>query len=81
MTLAVAAAPAAERSSVVGSFTAFADLGFAIGAIGLGALETVVGVEGIFAVAACVAAVGLLPLSRVRRRPAVPVPAAADAPP
>jgi MFS family permease len=81
MTLAVAAAPIAERSAVVGSFTAFADLGFAVGAIGLGAVETTAGADGVFAVAACVAALGLVPLRRARHRPAVPVPAAADAPP
>lgn len=81
MTLAVSAASVAERSAVVGSFSAFADLGFAVGAISLGAVESGVGVTGVFAVAACVAAIGLLPLARVPPRRPVPTPVAADAPP
>ena len=81
MTIAVAAAPVAERSAAVGSFTAFADLGFAVGAIGLGAVETAAGADGVFVAAAGVALAGLLPLSRARRARPVPVPVAADAPP
>jgi MFS family permease len=81
MTLAVSSAPAAERSAVVGSFSAFADLGFAVGAISLGAVESAVGATGVFAAAACIAAVGLLPLGRVPPRQAVPTPIASDAPP
>jgi MFS family permease len=81
MTIAVSAAPVAERSAAVGSFTAFADLGFAVGAIGLGAVETAAGADGVFVAAACAAALGLVPLSRARRVQPVPVPVAADAPP
>ena len=81
MTLAVSAAPAGERSGVVGSFSAFADLGFAAGAVSLGAVESGTGTTGVFAVAGVVAAVGLLPLARVRARPPVPAPAVVDAPP
>jgi MFS family permease len=81
MTLAVSAASVAERSAVVGSFSAFADLGFAVGAISLGAVESGAGATGVFAVAACVAAIGLLPLSRIPPRRPVPTPVAVDAPP
>jgi MFS family permease len=81
MTLAVSAAPASERSGVVGSFSAFADLGFAVGAVSLGAIESGFGATGVFAVAACLAVVGLVPLGRVTPRRGVPVPAVVDAPP
>jgi MFS family permease len=81
MTLAVSGAPAAERSAVVGSFSAFADLGFALGAVSLGAVEVSIGTTGVFAVAACLAAVGLVPLGRVPPRRPVPTPAVVDAPP
>jgi MFS family permease len=81
MTLAVSAAPAAQRSGVVGTFSAFADLGFAVGAVSLGAVDSAAGATGVFAVAACAAAAGLLPLGRVPHARPVPTPAAADAPP
>ena len=48
MLYVVARAPAAERSSAVGSFTACADLGFAIGAIGLGVVADAAGYRGVF---------------------------------
>ena len=81
MTIVVATAPAEGRSSAVGSFTACADLGYAIGAISLGGVATVAGYSGVFAVAALAAAAGLLPLARLRSLPYVAAPAAADAPP
>ncbi len=81
MTIVVATAPAEGRSSAVGSFTACADLGYAIGAISLGGVATVAGYSGVFAVAALAAAAGLLPLARLGSLPYVPAPAAADAPP
>ena len=81
MTLAVSGAPARERSGVVGTFSAFADLGFAVGAVTLGAVEAGVGAIGVFAVAACLAVTGLVPLGRVPARSPVPTPAVADAPP
>ena len=40
MTIAVNSAPASERGSVMGTFTAFFDLSFGGGAIALGALRT-----------------------------------------
>jgi MFS family permease len=82
MTLVVATAPAAERSSAVGSFSACADLGYALGAISLGVVASVVGYAGVFAVAACVVATGLVPLARMRVHVRTPATAAAvDAPP
>lgn len=81
MTIVVATAPAEWRSSAVGSFTACADLGYAIDAISLGGVAAVAGYSGVFAVAALAAAAGLLPLARLRSFPYVPAPAAADAPP
>jgi hypothetical protein len=65
----------------VGTFSAFADLGFAVGAVSLGAVDSAAGATGVFAVAACAAAAGLLPLGRVPHARPVPTPAAADAPP
>jgi len=81
MTIVVATAPAEGRSSAVGSFTACADLGYAIGAISLGGVAAAAGYSGVFAVAALAAAAGVLPLTRLRDLASVPTPAAADAPP
>jgi predicted MFS family arabinose efflux permease len=76
MMIVVSAAPEAERSEAVGSFTAFADLGYALGAVSLGAVAAAAGYSGVYAVAAILVAAGLLPLSRVRharlRRPSPP---------
>ena len=52
MTLAVNAAPASERSSVVGTFSAFTELGFLVGALSLGAVAAAVGYDGVFVVCA-----------------------------
>jgi MFS family permease len=69
MTIAVEAAPASERAAVVGTFTAFFDLAFGGGAIGLGAVAEVFGYRGSFGVAGAVAAGGaLLLLGRAQRR-------------
>jgi MFS family permease len=69
MTIAVEAAPASERAAVVGTFTAFFDLAFGGGAIGLGAVAEVLGYRGSFGVAGAVAAGGaLLLLGRAQRR-------------
>lgn len=81
MMLVVGRAPVAQRSSAVGSFTAGADLGYAVGAISLGAVAASVGYRGVFGVAAAVVACGLMPLLRVRPARSVATPAAADAPP
>jgi MFS family permease len=81
MTIVVAAAPVAARSSAVGSFTACADLGWAVGAVTLGAVAAATGYGGVFAVGAIAAALALLPLSRVAAGRVVPATAVADAPP
>ena len=77
MLFVVARAPAAERSAAVGSFTASADLGFAIGAIGLGVVADAGGYRGVFVGAAVAAAIGLILLTRLSpvrgRRPEVAV--------
>jgi MFS family permease len=65
MTLAVDAAPATERSSVVGTFSAFADVGFGLGAISLGAVASVTGYEGVFVVGGIAALGGLVALARL----------------
>lgn len=74
MTLAVAAAPPAERSSVVGTFSACADVGFAIGALGLGGVAAATGYEGVFVVGALSSVAGAVLLVRLptaaRVRPA-----------
>lgn len=48
LTLAVRNAPARERGSVVGTFTAFVDLGFLAGPLYMGALADVFGYRGSF---------------------------------
>lgn len=60
MTIAVGAAPASERAAVVGTFTAFFDLAFGAGALGLGAVAELLGYSGAFAGAALVAAAGAI---------------------
>lgn len=73
MMLAVGAAPASERGSVVGTFGAFADVGFALGAVTLGAVASVTGYEGVFVTGAAVSLVSVLLLARVPSRTARPV--------
>ena len=77
MTLAVNSAPARERSSVVGTFTAFTELGFAIGALALGAVASAVGYGGVFVVCAVGPLLGALLLARLATRPTLVVPEAA----
>lgn len=74
MTLAVNSAPAGERSSVVGTFTAFTELGFVAGALSLGAIASAVGYDGVFIVCAIGPLLGVLVLARMgvpRRIPAL----------
>jgi MFS family permease len=74
MTLAVNSAPASERSSVVGTFSAFTELGFLVGALSLGAIAAAVGYDGVFVVCAAGPLVGallVLRLQSVRVRPAL----------
>ena len=65
MTLAVNAAPASERSSVVGTFSAFTELGFLVGALSLGAVASAAGDDGVFIVCAFGPLLGVLALSRL----------------
>jgi predicted MFS family arabinose efflux permease len=69
MTIAVSSAPASERAAVVGTFTAFFDLAFGTGALGLGAVAEVFGYSGAFASAALVAAIGAaVTMARIGRQ-------------
>ncbi len=65
MTLAVNAAPASERSSVVGTFSAFTELGFLVGALSLGAIASRAGYDGVFVVCAFGPLLGVVVLSRL----------------
>ncbi|MEX2555915.1 MAG: MFS transporter [Actinomycetota bacterium] len=69
MTLAVRGAPASERGAVVGTYSAFFDLAFGLGAISLGPVAHTIGYRGTFAVSAAVSAAGFL-LLRLRVREA-----------
>jgi MFS family permease len=66
ISLALGAAPASERGAVVGTFTAFVDLAFGVGAVSLGTVAELVGYRGTFLVAAAVALAGLALLLRYR---------------
>jgi MFS family permease len=78
MTLAVNAAPDDERSSVVGTFTAFTELGFLVGSLSLGAVASAIGYDGVFVVCAIGPLLGALALARVATpRPAPALDAAA----
>ena len=59
MSIAVRGAPASERGAVVGTFTAFFDLAFGLGAVTLGAVASSFGYPGAFQVAGVVALGGL----------------------
>ncbi|HEX4746266.1 MAG TPA: MFS transporter, partial [Gaiellaceae bacterium] len=65
MTLAVNAAPANERSAVVGTFSAFTELGFLVGALSLGAVASELGYDGVFIVCAIGPLLGALLLARL----------------
>lgn len=68
MTLAVGGAPARERGAVVGTFTAFFDLAFGLGALSLGGVAAVFGYRGSFVAGALVAAFGFGLLRMYARR-------------
>ena len=67
MSMAVSAAPARERGAVVGTFTAFFDLSFGLGAVTAGGIVDVVGYRGGFLSSSVAAGAGLV-LLRTRRR-------------
>jgi MFS family permease len=79
MTIAVNSAPSTERGSVMGTFTAFFDLSFGLGAMTLGGVAQAVSYNGAFLTAMSVASIGLVilllapPKVPVLRRPSVPV--------
>jgi MFS family permease len=77
MTLAVNAAPDGERSSVVGTFSAFTELGFLVGALSLGAIASASGYDGVFVVCALGPVMGVLVLSRIGSSPPLPAPGVA----
>jgi MFS family permease len=67
MSMAVKSAPASERGAVIGTFTAFFDLAFGLGAVSAGAIVAAVDYPGGF-LSSSVAAVAGLVLLRERRR-------------
>ena len=70
MTLAINRAPHSEMGQVVGTFTAFFDLAYGVGAVSLGAVASAFGYPGAFAVASAIAASGLaLLVLKVERDP------------
>jgi MFS family permease len=73
MTLAVNAGPESERSSVVGTFSAFTELGFLVGALTLGAVASAMGYGGVFVVCAFGPLLGIVVLSRIATSPPVAV--------
>jgi MFS family permease len=70
MSIAVDAAPPAERGAVVGTFTMFFDAAFGLGAVGLGAIAELVGYRGTFLTGALFSVGGLLLLIVGTRRAA-----------
>ena len=68
MTLAVEAAPPSERGSVIGTFTAFFDLAFGLGAVSLGAVSELLGYSGLFVTAGLIAFAGMGLMMLVSRR-------------
>ena len=71
MSIAVRGAPASERGAVVGTFTAFFDLAFGLGAVSLGVVASSFGYSGAFTAASVVALGGLLLLYVYARRDAM----------
>ena len=65
MSLAVAAAPPAERSAVVGTFSACADVGFAVGALTLGGVAAAGGYDAVFLAGALASVAGAFLLARL----------------
>ena len=68
MTLAISGTKPSERGAVVGTFTAFFDLSFGLGALSLGGVAALLGYRGLFITAAFVSAFGIVLLSFYARR-------------
>lgn len=81
MSIAVRGAPPSERGAVVGTFTAFFDLAFGLGAVTLGGVASAFGYAGTFRVAALVALGGLALLFLYAHRDARASEAVVEAPP
>ncbi|MGH2701183.1 MAG: MFS transporter [Actinomycetota bacterium] len=81
MSLAIGNAPPAERGAVVGTFTAFFDLAFGVGALTLGWVASHFGYNGVFMGAAISAALGLgaLQMATRSRTPRAPAPEPVEA--
>ena len=77
VTLALSGTPDAERSSVVGTFSASADVGFAIGALTLGGVASVAGYGSVFLVCALASVAGGAVLARIPPRSPQPATSAA----
>ena len=77
MTLAVERAEPAERSSVIGTFSACVDVGFAFGAITLGGVAAAAGYDAVFIAGSLSALVGALVLARLATESHIRVPEAA----
>jgi predicted MFS family arabinose efflux permease len=74
MMLALRGTPPSQRGAIIGTFTAFVDLGFGIGPATLGVVSEAFGYLGLFLTASAVAAGGLALLLR-RYRVRQPAPA------
>ena len=68
MTLAISGTKPSERGAVVGTFTAFFDLSFGLGALSLGGVAALLGYRGLFITAAFVSAAGIVLLRFYARR-------------
>ena len=68
MSLAVGSAPASERGAVVGTFTAFFDLSYGVGAATLGGVAAALGYGPTLVAGAVVAVAGFVPLVGLRDR-------------
>lgn len=68
MSMAVKAAPARERGAVVGTFTAFFDLSFGLGAVTAGGIVGLLGYRGGFLSSSVAAGAGLVLLQTRRKR-------------
>lgn len=73
MTLAVSGADDSDRSSVVGTFSACADVGFSLGALSLGGIAAVAGYNDVFVFSAGVTALGAVVLIRLPKLHSEPV--------
>ncbi|MBW3590138.1 MAG: MFS transporter [Actinobacteria bacterium] len=71
MTLAVAGTSASERSSVIGTFTAFLDIGFGIGPLSLGVVAQALGYRAVFLAGAGFAVIGVAVLLTKAREPRI----------